>query len=1267
MFRRFTTIVILIDFVFAGLSNAQMIDYKKPDREFESGYGRNIEFSPDGKQLLIGGAGGFKTRLYDIESGRKIYEITHKSSDRGGGGATFAPHGRQFAVFGTDVTIYDVLTGEAIKTFASNSLSVLFSRDGKRLYIGAGDLIGQVTVIDTYTWETVAVLDQATRYTPFMIDLSPNGLLSITPDWPNHWYEDANLNEIQLFDAETLEPYRKLPGNVPPPTWREGTVASTFTPDGRYLLSGGVDEKVLVWDLETGQAVREMKGTQIIHDLDTTPDGRFVVAGESVSTGRIFDFETGETVRYFRATKTASNVMIDVSPDGRRIAAVGQEGTRAYIWNIDELYSTPETPVETPTAKPLPPTPTITPTATMTPTPYPTQKIYTLGKPGNETDPGIIYDLAFMPDGERIVTFDYKKRIIIWDKKTCGILQTIPFDIPYPEKMQVTQNGRHIWVGGHDNGKTKIIGFDMETGERFHELMLDSGYPRWELLPDETRLLYGATDRGVRLVDLSTGGVLGIYLDVDAYNEIGDVKRSPGGNEILASTWHWVTNHRDSRVSIIDFETGEIKEELLLHHRQADKVFWTEDGKNFFLGTFGYENGTILDHFLDYYDRETMSHLRRLELEIDQLAVSPDGRLVLAGDYPKKYHASLIDYFTGDIVATFIHPRFITAMEFSSDRTEVLTGTNNSGSDTAAARLWDISGIQLGPVPALEAFTPTPTMTPTPTATPDTPYNISPGYRLEELSANVRLLAVHPTTGDLVSASVFDQVSSRHIEFAVRPRDGEPSGYTITMADYPQDATRFFNYDNCHYSDMSISRDGTIYLIGSDLMEFVPGNVKNPVRKIQANGRALHVVTNGDRIANTEPGEVLILRTPDDQDYNYAGNLCSEIVKVDPKDGSPEMETVVPAQVFPRENPITDMAIGPEGRLFMLSNDPQKLLFLDDNGEIREFLHYILPIERNYLYDGITYNRTDRAFIISTWYDVWMLPIDGRSMSRLVANNSYNPNSFYQYPGNIAQGDALFFIHHKQYNNPVLFSLTSNGSSEIPTPTPTPSEPTATPTPIYAWFMLDGFGGIHSSNPEAKPPVLPYFVDYNIVRDIEPDPNGLGWYMLDGYGGIHRSSEALPKPVDLPYFGFDIARNLEIKDSGNGYLFYLLDGYGAIHTNDANFKFKQFPWFGKDVMRDLEPDPDRDDWLAMDERGTIYYNGEPKTDTFRFGHYYYISPIMRSLVRFGDGRTVGLDFWGGRHTNPYYPAVDEADAMPPELYFPGWDIIWDLEVVPHEE
>ena len=169
--------------------------------------------------------------------------------------------------------------------------------------------------------------------------------------------------------------------------------------------------------------------------------------------------------------------------------------------------------------------------------------------------------------------------------------------------------------------------------------------------------------------------------------------------------------------------------------------------------------------------------------------------------------------------------------------------------------------------------------------------------------------------------------------------------------------------------------------------------------------------------------------------------------------------------------------------------------------------------------------------------------------------------------------------------------------------------------------------------------------------------------MLDGFGGIHMSSSDLPKPIDLPYLYFDIMRNLEVKMTEEGMQFYLLDGFGAVHTTDKNFKFGHLPYFGIDLARDLEPSFSDNGWFILDAYGLLHRSDQPMYDA-PLNNLMEWLPLARSIVRFRDDTSVILDGYGGIHTNPFHRARNRVDNLSPDFYFPGWDIIWDVEIVP---
>lgn len=84
------------------------------------------------------------------------------------------------------------------------------------------------------------------------------------------------------------------------------------------------------------------------------------------------------------------------------------------------------------------------------------------------------------------------------------------------------------------------------------------------------------------------------------------------------------------------------------------------------------------------------------------------------------------------------------------------------------------------------------------------------------------------------------------------------------------------------------------------------------------------------------------------------------------------------------------------------------------------------------------------------------------------------------------------------------------------------------------------------------------------------------YYVLDGYGGIHSGGGAATISPKTPYFGWDIARAIQYVPVGYGSTYYghgilVLDGYGGIHQGGelSGLSVTKTPYFGWDIARDM--------------------------------------------------------------------------------------------------
>ncbi len=113
-----------------------------------------------------------------------------------------------------------------------------------------------------------------------------------------------------------------------------------FSRDGNYLVSGAED-KVLLFAVRTCQKIKEFIGHKdFVQGLTFTPDGKTVVSSSSDQTIRLWDIESGNEIKQFTITQGVPSVVC-VSNCGKLLLAGSNMGW-VTVWNLatgEELKS----------------------------------------------------------------------------------------------------------------------------------------------------------------------------------------------------------------------------------------------------------------------------------------------------------------------------------------------------------------------------------------------------------------------------------------------------------------------------------------------------------------------------------------------------------------------------------------------------------------------------------------------------------------------------------------------------------------------------------------------------------------------------------------------------------------------------------------------------------------------------------------------------------------------------------------------------------------
>jgi serine/threonine-protein kinase len=205
-----------------------------------------VAFTPDSKIVVTGQWDG-TVKLWEVESGRGVRSFNYPSRVFA---LAVSPDGTTLAVAGEAgvISLHDVSTGRQIGSFTGHQSgveSLAFSPDGAILASAGWD--HTVRLWDRESKKGIAVLRGLERHV-LCVRFSPDGKLVAASEGQSGVPHTQQMPcQIRIWDTYSHMEVRNFPAHF------NSIFALAFSPDGKTLASGSMDQTVSLWDVATGK------------------------------------------------------------------------------------------------------------------------------------------------------------------------------------------------------------------------------------------------------------------------------------------------------------------------------------------------------------------------------------------------------------------------------------------------------------------------------------------------------------------------------------------------------------------------------------------------------------------------------------------------------------------------------------------------------------------------------------------------------------------------------------------------------------------------------------------------------------------------------------------------------------------------------------------------------------------------------------------------------------------------------------------------------